>query len=102
MICNCVRCGAENAAGTRFCGECGGALGNRCPHCGAENGAGRKFCGDCGTALVGSGQSKSSTNNQQPSSEAGERRQLSVLFCDLVGSTPLSQQLDAEEWRDLI
>jgi class 3 adenylate cyclase/predicted ATPase len=25
-----------------------------------------------------------------------------VLFCDLVGSTPLSQQLDAEEWRDLI
>jgi class 3 adenylate cyclase len=32
----------------------------------------------------------------------GERRQLTVLFCDLVGSTPLSQQLDAEEWRDLI
>ena len=25
-----------------------------------------------------------------------------MLFCDLVGSTPLSQQLDAEEWRDLI
>jgi class 3 adenylate cyclase len=25
-----------------------------------------------------------------------------VLFCDLVGSTPLSQQLDAEEWRELI
>ncbi|HXQ21533.1 MAG TPA: hypothetical protein VN812_07660 [Candidatus Acidoferrales bacterium] len=34
--------------------------------------------------------------------EVGERRQLTVLFCDLVGSTPLSQQLDAEEWRDLI
>jgi class 3 adenylate cyclase/predicted ATPase len=33
---------------------------------------------------------------------AGERRQLTVLFCDLVGSTPLSQQLDAEEWRDVI
>jgi len=32
----------------------------------------------------------------------GERRQLTVLFCDLVGSRPLSQQLDAEEWRDLI
>jgi class 3 adenylate cyclase/tetratricopeptide (TPR) repeat protein len=32
----------------------------------------------------------------------GERRQLTVLFCDLVGSTPLSQQLDAEEWRDII
>jgi class 3 adenylate cyclase/tetratricopeptide (TPR) repeat protein len=32
----------------------------------------------------------------------GERRQLTVLFCDLVGSTPLSQQLDAEEWRDVV
>src|SRR5262249_26835163 len=34
--------------------------------------------------------------------EPGERRQLTVLFCDLVGSTPLSQELDAEEWRDVI
>ena len=33
---------------------------------------------------------------------SGERRQLTVLFCDLVGSTPLSQQLDAEEWRDVV
>ena len=35
-------------------------------------------------------------------SPTGERRQLTVLFCDLVGSTPLSQQLDAEEWRDVV
>ncbi len=33
---------------------------------------------------------------------AGERRQLTVLFCDLVGSMSLSELLDAEEWRDLI
>jgi class 3 adenylate cyclase len=32
----------------------------------------------------------------------GPRRQLTVVFCDLVGSTPLSQQLDAEEWRDVV
>jgi len=36
------------------------------------------------------------------SAAAGERRHLTVLFCDLVGSTPLSQQLDAEEWREVI
>src|SRR5262249_3735410 len=36
------------------------------------------------------------------STSPGERRQLTVLFCDLVGSTPLSQELDAEEWRDVI
>src|ERR1700681_3447723 len=33
---------------------------------------------------------------------AGERRHLTVMFCDLVGSTGISAQLDAEEWRDLV
>jgi class 3 adenylate cyclase len=33
---------------------------------------------------------------------AGERRYLTVLFCDLVGSTSISARLDAEEWRDLV
>jgi class 3 adenylate cyclase len=32
---------------------------------------------------------------------AGERRYLTVMFCDLVGSTGISARLDAEEWRDL-
>ena len=33
---------------------------------------------------------------------AGERRYLTVLFCDLVDSTGISARLDAEEWRDLV
>jgi len=33
---------------------------------------------------------------------AGERRYLAVMFCDLVGSTAISAQLDVEEWRDLV
>jgi len=33
---------------------------------------------------------------------AGERRYLTVMFCDLVGSTGIAAQLDAEEWRDLL
>jgi class 3 adenylate cyclase len=36
------------------------------------------------------------------SAEAGERRYLTVMFCDLVGSTSIAAQLDAEEWRDLV
>jgi class 3 adenylate cyclase/predicted ATPase len=32
----------------------------------------------------------------------GERRYVTVMFCDLVGSTGISSQLDAEEWRDLV
>ena len=33
---------------------------------------------------------------------AGERRHVTVMFCDLVGSTGISAKLDAEEWRDLV
>ena len=31
-----------------------------------------------------------------------ERRQLTVLFCDLVDSTTLTRQLDSEEWREVV
>src|SRR6516165_2240468 len=38
-----------------------------------------------------------------PSAEAaGERRHVTVMFCDLVNSTGISAKLDAEEWRDLV
>jgi class 3 adenylate cyclase len=33
---------------------------------------------------------------------AGERRHLTVLFCDLVGSTAIAAQLDPEEWRETV
>ena len=65
----------------------------RCPPCGHENPPGAKFCSECGATLAPSAGS---------ATPEGERRQLTVLFCDLVGSTPLSQQLDAEDWRDVV
>jgi class 3 adenylate cyclase len=37
-----------------------------------------------------------------PAPDSGERRQLTVLFCDLVGSTELSSRLDPEEWQGLL
>jgi class 3 adenylate cyclase len=37
-----------------------------------------------------------------PAEAVGERRYLTVMFCDLVGSTGISAKLDAEEWRDLL
>jgi class 3 adenylate cyclase len=33
---------------------------------------------------------------------AGERRHVTVIFCDLVDSTGIAARLDAEEWRDLV
>jgi class 3 adenylate cyclase len=35
-------------------------------------------------------------------SASGERRHLTVLFCDLVGSTEIAARLDPEEWRELV
>jgi predicted ATPase/class 3 adenylate cyclase len=41
-------------------------------------------------------------NQAKPTVTEAERRQLTVLFCDLVGSTALSSQLDPEDMREVI
>ena len=46
--------------------------------------------------------STASTIAPPPQEIVGERRHVTVMFCDLVGSTSISAQLDAEEWRDLV
>jgi class 3 adenylate cyclase len=44
-----------------------------------------------------------SSNPVVPTAEpAGERRHVTVMFCDLVDSTGIASKLDAEEWRDLV
>ena len=52
---------------------------------------------------VGSAQPTAATATVAPVAEAvGERRHVTVMFCDLVGSTSISAGLDAEDWRDLV
>jgi class 3 adenylate cyclase/predicted ATPase len=103
----CSACGYENPPDSKFCFECGGLLDVHCLQCQAPVPAGVKFCNQCGARLEsparGSSVQQRTPAPPEPAPAAeGERRQLTVLFCDLVGSTPLSQQLDAEEWRDVI
>ncbi|MBV8362649.1 MAG: zinc ribbon domain-containing protein, partial [Deltaproteobacteria bacterium] len=95
----CSNCGSENPAGKKFCGDCGTPLENRCSKCGAENPAGKRFCGDCGAPF-----DATAPAGAAPHSGAliGERRHLTVLFCDLVGSTETAARLDPEEWRELV
>jgi class 3 adenylate cyclase/tetratricopeptide (TPR) repeat protein len=95
-VITCANCGAGNPPGQKFCGECGTSLATTCSSCGAVNPPGQKFCGECGTPLDAA---------SQPVTEpavAVERRLVSVLFADLVGFTPLSEDRDAEEVRDLL
>jgi hypothetical protein len=42
------------------------------------------------------------SRNQPELDGAAERRQLTVMFCDMVGSTELSARLDAEDYREVI
>ena len=84
----CPSCGNANRPARRYCAECGSQLGEACPACGTRNDAGERFCGSCGGALTGT-------------LPEGERRQLTVLFCDLVGSTAIAGQLDPEDWREV-
>jgi Adenylate and Guanylate cyclase catalytic domain len=56
-------------------------------------------------ASLGSAQAETKPTSAPPttsSTDAGERRQLTVMFCDLVGSTALAARLDPEDMGDLI
>lgn len=68
----------------------------RCANCGFMNPA-VKFCGDCGRTLDETDTPLSAT----PISKA-ERRQLTVLFCDVIDSTALTEQLDPEDLRQVL
>ncbi len=90
----CRRCGERNPTGNRFCGACGTALTRRCPACDAGVDPTVKFCGECGAPVA--------TRAVVPRPEDGERRQMTVLFSDIVGSTELSGRLDPEEYHEVI
>jgi class 3 adenylate cyclase/tetratricopeptide (TPR) repeat protein len=98
----CSNCGSENPADRKFCGECGARFLLRCPQCGKENVPPYRFCGECGAALDHADGKKVEAAAPPRTPASGERRHLTVLFCDLVGSTEIAAQLDPEEWRDVV
>ena len=126
----CRACGVELLAGKRFCHACGTAVEKRCASCGAALGDEFRFCPDCGAAVVpeGDGAPAPAAATVQPVAAtaapafpgasmpvgmaekiragggiiAGERKVVTVLFCDLADSTTVAAKLDPEEYRDLL
>ncbi len=122
---NCANCQTENPKDAKFCMNCGHTLNINCPNCGSELPAHAKFCIDCGhqmdTANAGTSDQSPSTTSQdrlqqfmpkdlQKKMETarssggmqGERRIVTILFCDVVGSTLAAEKLDPEDWTDIM
>ena len=119
----CPHCQFESPPGMKFCGQCGAKLGSPpCAQCGAENPPGFKFCGECGASLSSLEPAPVPDSPPRPAvpiqsytpphlvgevlqSKAafeGERKQVTVLFCDLVGSTALAHRLGPETMHLLL
>jgi class 3 adenylate cyclase/tetratricopeptide (TPR) repeat protein len=115
----CPRCGQDNRDEARFCRECGMAFGIPCSRCGSYLRAENKYCDNCGATvpMMGSGlpvpplsvspffHTPSHLAKSILTSEAsleGERRQVTVLFSDMKGSTEYVADLDPEDARRLL
>jgi len=116
----CPSCHRENPEATKFCGNCGTPLNNRCAKCGTENPPQFKFCGECGVPLVAAGGVAASTPTlasgiggaassisvmPEPAVgelSDGERKTVTALFADIKGSMELMEDLDPEEARAIV
>jgi hypothetical protein len=118
----CPKCRTENLEKRKFCKECGTKLLLVCPDCHFENAPGDKLCGDYGRNLdrskevspleafhVDYSAPKSYTpkhlaekNLTSRSAIEGERKIVTGMFADVVGSTTLSEKLDPEDVHDIM
>lgn len=99
---DCLKCGFSNPDSARFCAGCGASVASvKCPHCQSTNASGSRFCNSCGNSLAVPGQQHEPIDSPANPSRA-ERRLLTVMFCDLVDSTSIVEDLDPEETRSII
>ena len=114
----CPHCQVAYSEDSKFCSQCGYKLEAVCAQCQTVCKPGSKFCSECGRmlfreggiktnqTLLGNGSKKiqkylpqdlvSKILSQKEKIE-GERKQVTVMFCDMEGFTPLVEELGPEE-----
>lgn len=115
----CEKCGYSNDDKAKYCENCGASLALVCPTCGSPIKPGVKFCKECGTPTA---PEQSTPTDQQrllalqkaappelqdklrvaSRQSEGERKPVTILFTDIVGSTSIAEKLDPEEWKEIV
>jgi Double zinc ribbon len=115
----CSGCGSGNPEGSKFCNECGAKLDLVCSQCGTPNPPSSKFCNQCGDSLTSPAATilpKDLSFDEklakiqkylpggltekilsQRDGIKGERGHVSIMFVDMKGFTPLTEELAPEE-----
>ena len=114
----CPNCQSGNPESAKFCNECGSKLEIACSACGKMNPLGSKFCNECGhslVALIKPAPKELSFDEKlakiqrylpkdltqkilaQRDKIEGERKQVTVMFCDMEGFTTLAEKIGSEE-----
>ena len=96
----CSKCRHTNPQDAKFCMKCGTKLKRECIACGTELPENALFCMKCGKKL--DRKDDPTDSPQHNISPGAERRQLTVMFCDIVDSSSLSEKLDPEDLREVI
>jgi class 3 adenylate cyclase len=118
---SCPTCGQELRPDARFCDRCGAALELRCTACGKPQRPQARFCDACGTPLEAGRPAAAApppAARRPPASYTprhlaeriltegralrGERKEVTVLFVDVQGSTELAGALDPEEFHTVM
>ncbi len=112
---NCPKCQTDNPPAAKFCFNCGNALGRRCANCQSELPTGARFCPNCGQpagARTETDEERLTRIKAQTPPElaakmraahlAGERKVVTALFLDVVGSTALGERMDPEDWTQIM
>jgi class 3 adenylate cyclase/tetratricopeptide (TPR) repeat protein len=119
----CPKCQFENPETRKFCRECGTKLVLLCHRCRFENLPGDKFCGECGYDLavpskpfpkeLSFDQKLAKIQRYLPKDLTqkilaqrdkieGERKQVTVMFCDMEGFTTLTERLGSEQMYSIM
>ncbi len=114
----CSDCSFENLLDAKFCQQCGYQFVIICPKCSETIDPDARFCKNCGAEIeiAKNHQKEASLQELRQTAPKGlqekvrlaisqiddERKPVTILFVDLVGSTSKAEKMDPEEWKEVV